>query len=130
MILLLGLVATAALAAPDADTLRARWAEHAALITALSPVPVGLRESDFAPLARGRAVTHRVNTSDATYATGAIWVAAPVQAPWIVLSDAPHAPPPPPPPSACPSNAPPGTARSTCTWTCPGPSPTGSGSRI
>lgn len=106
MILLLTVLG--ALAAPDAATLQARWDDQAALIRAHSPVPVHLRSGDFETLARGKAVTRRVDGAEGVYATGAIWVDAPLQAPWVVLCDSPHAPPSPATTVRLPGGGPPG----------------------
>ncbi len=81
------------MAQPSADTLRLTWESHAPAIQAHSPVPLLLESRDFARLARGKPVTRRAEGDEGTFATGAIWIDMPVQAPWIVISDAPCAPP-------------------------------------
>ncbi len=83
---------------PGASALRAAWAAHAPAVR--GPIPAVLEAGDFATLAAGEAVTRRWDQPPAeaggrpvTWATGAIWVPTPVQAPWIEICDAPHAPP-------------------------------------
>jgi hypothetical protein len=49
-----------------------------------------LRATDFATLAQGEPVLHRVDTPTGSYATGAIWVPAPVELAWVAIQDAPH----------------------------------------
>ncbi len=83
----------AAQAAPDADALRQAWQAHATTIAAHSPVPVVLESREFRRLAKGKPVTRRRDGPEGAFATGAIVMDMPVEAPWIVICDAPHAPP-------------------------------------
>lgn len=89
---LLWLVSSAALAAPPADLAR-RWEVHAATIARLSEVPVPLGPDDLAELAQGQPVARRYDTAAGAYATGAVWIDAPIEAVWIALNDGPHDPP-------------------------------------
>jgi hypothetical protein len=89
---LLWLVSSAALAAPPAD-LALRWEAHAAAVARLSEVPVPLGPDDLAELAQGQPVARRFDTAAGAYATGAVWIEAPIEAVWIAINDGPHDPP-------------------------------------
>jgi hypothetical protein len=59
----------------------------------MSPVPVPFAEADAAELLAGRPTAHRFDTDGGAYATGAVWIDAPIEAVWIAIQDAPHDPP-------------------------------------
>lgn len=81
-----------AAAAPPAD-LAQRWDDVADEIRDQSPVPVPLSAADIARLGEGAIPASRYDTPSGSYATGALWVDAPLDAVWVVLQDAPHDPP-------------------------------------
>jgi hypothetical protein len=86
------LASISALAAAPTDLLD-QWHAEADVVAAKSPVPVPLGPDDVAELLAGRSVARRFDTPSGAYATGAVWVPAPIDAVWVVLQDAPHDPP-------------------------------------
>lgn len=89
--LLYALVLAPAHAAP-AD-LAARWEAVAQKVASHSAIPVPFGPDDVADLQRGRTVARRYDTEQGAYATGAIYVEAPIEAVWVAINDAPHDPP-------------------------------------
>lgn len=88
-------VAAGAFGATPAEV-TAAWQAHAQQIAASSAVPVPFDPADAGDLAEilaGHPVSHRFDTANGAYATGAVWVDAPISAVWIVIQDAPHDPP-------------------------------------
>ncbi|MEQ1565623.1 MAG: hypothetical protein ABMA64_08295 [Myxococcota bacterium] len=86
------LVLDASAYAVPAD-LDARWAAVAEAVAARSPVPVPFGPDDLRELASNPVVARRYDTPSGAYATGAMFVDAPVTSVWITLQDAPHDPP-------------------------------------
>lgn len=84
------LSASVALAVP-AD-LADQWAAVEPEIRARTGVPVPLSPDDLATIAAGGAVASRFDTDRGAYATGAVWVDAPVDQVWLVVNDGEHAP--------------------------------------
>jgi len=80
-------LATVADASPTAESLRAAWTAEASAVAAHGPIPLELTAADYADLAAGESVAHRVDTETATFATGAVWVEAPMTAAWIAIQD-------------------------------------------
>jgi len=81
------LLATAARAATTAGSLEAAWSADAPSIAKHGPIPIELSAEDYAELAVGESVAHRVDTETGSFATGAVWVEAPVSAAWIAIQD-------------------------------------------
>ncbi len=82
-----------AFAVPDAQTLQERWELHNQALQTHTSVPVKLVEQDFQRLAKAGVMARRIDSELGTFATAAVWVPERVWAPWVVVSDAPHAPP-------------------------------------
>lgn len=74
---------------PDAASLQAAWERDSAAVEALGPgVPMSFTDHDFVALARGEAISRRLDTPEGAFATGAMWIAAPIAATWIATQDA------------------------------------------
>lgn len=86
-------LSTSALAAPD---LAGIWRAVSPAVAELSAVPVPFDPEDRESLADVTAsvpIGQRYDTPSGSYATGAVWVDAPIESVWIVIQDAPHDPP-------------------------------------
>ena len=81
------LLAAVAGAATTMEGLETAWTAVAPSIAAHGPIPLSLAAADFADLAEGQAVAHRVDTDAGSFATGAVWVEAPTAAAWIAVQD-------------------------------------------
>jgi hypothetical protein len=81
------LCASPAAAAPLAVALAAAWNADQAAIDRLGPTPIRLTNEDYDRLAEGGPVVHRVDGTDGGYASGAIWVQAPVGLAWVTIQD-------------------------------------------
>jgi hypothetical protein len=82
-------LALAAAAAPPVD-LASRWEAVAPIVAKHSALPVPLGADDIDELSRGEVVGRRYDTASGAYATGAVWIDAPIEAVWIAIHDGPH----------------------------------------
>lgn len=80
--------------AADPRALQAAWERDAGAIGEHGVVPAfALDTADFEALATGEPIARRTDTADGAFASGAIFVEAPIEAVWVAIQDAPHEPP-------------------------------------
>jgi hypothetical protein len=82
------LVVALAQAAPTAAAIQADWDAVAPAVAANGATPVHFSAADYAALAAGDTAVHRVDAAAGSFATGAIWVEAPISQAWIAIQDA------------------------------------------
>jgi len=89
---MIGFFAALAASAAPSD-LAARWAKVEPAIRAHTAVPVPLSLDDVTTIQGGEVAASRFDTDQGAYATGAVWLDAPIEQVWLVLNDGPHEPP-------------------------------------
>lgn len=77
-----------ATAAPSPAGIEAAWRSAADAIAAAGPIAFELTAADAGVIATGAPVAHRVESPAGSFATGAVWVGAPIHAAWIAIQDA------------------------------------------
>lgn len=83
------LCSLAAHAQPPSD-LPERWAAVSKIVGEKSAIPVPFGADDLAEVTSGRTIARRYDTPSGAYATGAIYIDAPIEAVWIAINDGPH----------------------------------------